>query len=660
MSTHEEKLLKLARSFGIETSYRDHTHKIHRASPESLVAVLGAWGVDAQGPRQVEEALRHQLNRQQDVLPKVCVIWSDQVPSVPFAPRTGGHEPVTLELVEEDGTTRSGRVWPRWEETKGPLRRRRLVLPWQLPWGYHRLWVRAPGLEGRTRVIVAPQTAYLPPQPRMWGVFLPLYALASRHSWGSGDLNDLHTLCRWVKSLGGTMVGTLPLLPTLWHEPYDISPYSPASRLFWNEMYLAPQGLPERALVNVSWAQERQWAAVRARLKRQRLVDYPQAMAVKRQLLEALSQSMVGLPSREACFQQWIDAHPRARDYAAFCAAKDLGQTPPLGCERAGHAQASRLRRYHLYVQWNLEEQMARLGEDNGLYLDFPLGVHGEGYDVWRWPQLFAPASVGAPPDAFFAGGQDWGFRPLHPERMRDEGYDYLIACLRHHLRWAHSLRLDHVSWLRRLFWIPGGGTAKDGVYVRYPQRELYAILCLESQRHRTLLVGEDLGTMPPGLGRELVGHSIQRTYVLGLEKAPLRRASLARSRLAGLNTHDLPTFRTFWQSLSKGQRLAWWQRLGRERGGRRSALTAALQHLAASRSRVVLINLEDLWGEKEQQNRPGRSSSCEVNWRRKAALTLEEITGCVPLRAMLGRANRLRPALWYRHRLGKPPSSRS
>ena len=146
-------------------------------------------------------------------------------------------------------------------------------------------------------------------------------------------------------------------------------------------------------------------------------------------------------------------------------------------------------RRYHLYVQWLAHQQIESVSEkarEKGvqLYLDLPLGVHPDGYDVWRERGAFIlDASAGAPPDAVFTRGQEWKFPPLHPERIREQGYRYVIAYLRHHLRQAGILRIDHVMGLHRLFCIPNGMEASQGVYLRYPAEELYAILALESHR---------------------------------------------------------------------------------------------------------------------------------------------------------------------------------
>jgi hypothetical protein len=133
----------------------------------------------------------------------------------------------------------------------------------------------------------------------------------------------------------------------------------------------------------------------------------------------------------------------------------------------------------------------ARAG-GTALYLDFPLGVNRDGYDVWRERAIFAlDADGGAPPDGLFIKGQNWGFPPLHPEALRRQGYRYYIQCLRHHLRYAGLLRLDHVMGLHRSYWIPRGFAACEGVYVHHRPDEFYAIVSLESHRQRTQIAGE-------------------------------------------------------------------------------------------------------------------------------------------------------------------------
>jgi 4-alpha-glucanotransferase len=296
--------------------------------------------------------------------------------------------------------------------------------------------------------------------------------------------------------------------------------------------------------------------------------------------------------------------------------------------------------RYHLYAQWAAEEQLQALAAEtrkngSGMYLDFPLGVHGAGYDVWREREAFVmSASTGAPPDALFEDGQDWGFPPLHPERIREQGYSYYIACLRHHLRHAGVLRLDHVMGLHHLYWIPPGMSAREGIYVRYRSAEFYAVLALESRRYKTAVVGEDLGTVPPYVRADMSRHGLHRMYVLPFEidteSATLR--AVPDDAVASLNTHDMPPFTAFLGAPGEENRSALSVFLRREElleagADDAASLTGAcLTYLAASKAPLVLVNLEDLWQETAPQNVPGTGVDAP-NWRRKARYGLEEFT---------------------------------
>jgi 4-alpha-glucanotransferase len=205
-----------------------------------------------------------------------------------------------------------------------------------------------------------------------------------------------------------------------------------------------------------------------------------------------------------------------------------------------------------------------------------------------------------------------------------------------------------------RVFWIPPGMEAADGVYVRYPAEELYALFCLESHRHRALLVGEDLGTVPPEVPRAMARHNFHRMYVVqyALKADPgLALPDPPAASAAGVNTHDMPPFAAYWEGADVGERLDLGlvsQEQSREeqkvRQGFRDALTrflqaegllgagpdarqvlrACLAHLASGPARLLLVNLEDLWQETASQNVPSTSGE-SPNWRRKARHALEE-----------------------------------
>jgi 4-alpha-glucanotransferase len=507
-----------------------------------------------------------------------------------------------------------------------------------LPSGYHRL-VTNSGEEAL--VISAPTRCYERPGGRGWGVFLPLHAVRSARNWGVGDLTDLRDLIEWVRALGGDVVGTLPLLATFLEEPFDPSPYAPVSRLFWNELYVDVERAPE--LARCGEARELigspEYRRLIARARSERHVDYRLVYSLKRRALERLARTSApgnGDWSGERGAPQDLDA------YAGFRA--NLEGKP-----------SSKL--FHTYVQQLMERQLAETAGEARLFLDLPLGVHAEGFDTWRFPASFAlGVSGGAPPDLFFTQGQDWGFPPLHPQRIREDGYRYPIACFRHLMRHASVVRIDHAMWMRRMFWIPEGMSARDGVYVRYPEAELFAILSLESHRSRTTVVGEDLGTVPRGFRPQMLRHSVHRTFVLQYELRSPPHAVVEvvpKRSQASLNTHDMPTFTAMWGGLDTDLRLE----LGLidEEGARedredreelRRAMMAFLRsegwlpgdveptaheimracqrYLAASQARTVIVNLEDLWDEREPQNMPGTGSE-RPNWVRKAALAFEE-----------------------------------
>jgi 4-alpha-glucanotransferase len=314
-----------------------------------------------------------------------------------------------------------------------------------------------------------------------------------------------------------------------------------------------------------------------------------------------------------------------------------VGTLPLLAAvpgERSPYSPSSRL-------SWRYEG-MERLAEKGGLYLDFPLGVNPNGDDAQKYPDIFAKGvSVGAPPDSFFTKGQNWGFPPFHPEALRASKYDYFRKAIVHHARHADILRIDHVMGLHRLFWIPEGMEAKDGVYVRYDDEELYAIVVLESNRHRCAIVGEDLGTVPEYVPKAMLRHGLRRMYVVQYEAKPERPPlpEPPRMAVASVNTHDMPTFAGFWSGKDIDDRIeqdllsetdAEQERAARQtireeitrQVGDGDVLENILTFLARSPAEVVLVNLEDLWGETEPQNVPGLP---ERSWRQIFRLSLDE-----------------------------------
>ena len=695
--TNHSDLLALAELYGVQTSYWNVSGELIEAGPESLLAILQELAEPFDGLDEIPAVLaarRRELAER--LVEPVLVAWNGQLDAVDLG-LTADEERGTVAChLDLEGGER--RAWHFEAGTLGhgeprtvagdSFPRRRLALSEPLPMGYHRLRVNTAGRSAEAWVLAAPVEMYQGDGSPLWGVFLPLHALRTARSWGAGDLSDLEALAEWTASLGGGVVGTLPILAAFLDQPFEPSPYSPASRLFWNELYVDPRKLPGADSPSVrrllqSDEVKREIAALSALPQ----VDYARLHFLKRRVLEELVQQFFAEPGPlQEAFERFVAARPELSRYAAFRAVGDRrGEPWQLWPDRLREGALAAADyddddfRYHLWVQWAAERQVGEMAEKArrlgpGLYLDLPLGVHGSAFDVWRHRDLFAVgASAGAPPDAFFTKGQSWGFPPLRPERLRERGYDHLIACLRHHMGHAGLLRIDHVMQLHRLFWIPQGMTAADGVYVRYPAEELYAVLAIESHRHRTIVVGENLGTVPPEVGAAIERHRVLGMYVLQYEVAPggggLLREPPALS-VASLNTHDMPTFRGFWDARDVDDLTALGffdaEQAREERQRRavlRDAMIAALgdprpaddvaravvarnrmEHLAASPARIVLINLEDLWGEAEPQNVPGTHDE-RPNWCRKARYSLEELSRRPEVVETLRRIDELRKA---------------
>ncbi|MDX1814823.1 MAG: 4-alpha-glucanotransferase, partial [Thermodesulfobacteriota bacterium] len=455
---------RLARAYGVQTAYHDIACNRVTASSRTILAVLRALGAPLEKAEDARDALReHEQARWRRPCDPVVVVWDGGAGGLPVRlPRTISDARIGIRLRLEDGGVRKlpcdlSRL-PAAQEREVEGERyvmKKIDLPGNLPWGYHNLTVEIPGNTSETLVLSAPRKAYRPGEGaggKMWGVFLPLYALSSDKSLGNGDLSDLSSLMEWISGMGGNVVGTLPLLAAFLSEPFNPSPYAPASRLFWNEFYLDVTRVPEFAACTPARElfSSPGFRAEIAALRTGPLVDYRRGMALRRKVIEELALSFFSgndSPRREA-FREYVTTNPEVEEYASFRATGEGQRAPwpawpaPLkdGAITPG-AYEEKGKKYHLYAQWVLAEQfhaMSKRFRDRGeaLYLDLPLGASYDSYDVWRRRDLFVlDVSAGAPPDDFFTQGQDWGFPPLHPVRSREEGFRYFRDCLRHQFR---------------------------------------------------------------------------------------------------------------------------------------------------------------------------------------------------------------------------------
>jgi 4-alpha-glucanotransferase len=490
---------------------------------------LGAW-------RSMSEATRAAIHAAMGVDPSVPAdAGASAAASDVFVLRAGETRalPGPAELTLEDGTR---------------LRVER-ALPADLPLGYHTL--RVADAAEAAHVIVSPGRCHLPADLSAWGWAAQLYSARSAASWGIGDLADLARLGRWAASLGAALTLVNPLVAPLPALPQQASPYYPSSRRYRNPLYLRIEEIPGAADV----ADVERLAAEGRALNAERRIDRDRVYRLKLAALEALWPRVGG----GAAFDRYAaEAGPGLEEFAIFQALAErhggagwrvwpaeYHRPDAPGTRRFAHESRDRVR-FHQWIQWLIDAQLARAAAACPVMQDLPIGFDPDGADAWAWQDLIATgASVGAPPDLYIPLGQDWGLPPFIPHRLRAAGYAPFIQTIRATLQHAGGLRIDHVMGLFRLFWVPWGSGAAEGGFVRYAAGDLLAIVALESHRARAVVVGEDLGTVEAGVRERLAEHDVLSYRVVWFEPDP--PAAFPRGAMAAVTTHDLPTIAGLW-----------------------------------------------------------------------------------------------------------------
>ncbi|MFI1281460.1 4-alpha-glucanotransferase [Streptomyces sp. NPDC020858] len=644
-----DDLARLAALNGIATAYQPAANVTVQVPEDTVRAVLGLLGVvtdDAESIRVSAEVESQEAAGR--LLPPTVVLWQGEpVPPEPAALPPGTRVRVVAEETGEE------LAW-------GP----------GLPLGVHRLTAQAP--DGRTAgatLVVAPERAPAAPE-RAHGLLVQLYSLLSERSWGMGDLGDLAELARWAgRTHGAGFIQVNPLHAAVPGTPTDPSPYRPSSRRFPDPVHLRIEDVPEYADCPDREALD-ELAGRGAQLRRQvlekgALIDRDAVWDLKRQALELL-YAVPRSPEREAA-------------YRAFCAE----QGPPLDVHAvwcAGHAGEDPKERgdFHRWLVWLTDGQLAaaqrtarEAGMAVGIVHDLAVGVHPKGSDVFGSPCYAGHISVGAPPDAFNARGQDWGLPPWRPDRLAATAYAPFRSLLRAVFRYAGALRIDHVMGLFRLWWIPEGAPPAEGTYVGYDGEAMLAVLVLEAHRAGALVIGEDLGTVEPRVRRELARRGVLGTSVLWFERdwagsgSPLAPQAWRADCLATVTTHDLPptaaklagshvelrdrlgllTRPAEQERAEDAADTAEWLELldglGLDTKGEEAAVRALYAFLLRTPARLVGVWLPDAVGDRRPQNLPGTWDQYP-NWRLPLAdaggrpLTLEELVASPRANALL------------------------
>jgi 4-alpha-glucanotransferase len=580
------------------------------------------WGIDASwldALDQEHQVAQGTIDRLRDVIGKPP---EDLEERAPIVARPGD----ALEVDEADVVCEDGEV----RHVDGEL-------PADFPLGYH--WLQTP--EGRRRrLIVSPGRCWLPDE-RAWGWAVQLYATRSRQSWGIGDLADLRAVRRMAADQGAGFLLINPLHAVAPTAGQEASPYLPATRRFRNPIYLRVSEVPGADGVDL------EDDAGRA-LSDEPLIDRDAIWARKREVLMRIFFAHGG----GEAFARWREEQGQTlQDWATWAAiAEEHGGDWHAWPEELRRPQGSELARYveqhgavvafHAWLQWALDLQFTAATGDMTVIQDLPIGVAGGGADAWTWQEVLAEGvSVGAPPDAFNSQGQDWGSPPLTPWRLRDADYEPFIQSIRATIAGAGGLRIDHVMGLFRLWWVPAGGSAADGAYVRYPAEDLLDIVALESSRAQALVVGEDLGTVESGVREAMAEHGILSYRLLWFEEdAP---AEWPAEAMAAITTHDLPTVAGLWtgkdvdeqrecgmgtdEELERG-RTSLLGRLPKLPDGAPvdEAVEQAHRRLAEAPSRLLSATLDDAVGESRRPNMPGTTG--RPNWSLPLPVPVEDL----------------------------------
>jgi 4-alpha-glucanotransferase len=685
----------LAARAGFEVEWQD-AHKSTRRVPESTLRVL----LERLGlPCGTATQLKHSLSVLDAELtgrklPPLITAEVDRGIALPVSAAKSGAR-YRIEL--ESGAVIDG----RFTSPKGEIA---LLSPVSEP-GYHTLVIN----DHHTTLAVAPPRCYTIDDawcalhegtdgaasgsaPPLWGVAAQVYGLRRAGDGGIGDFSALATLAVEAARRGSHAVAISPMHAMFSAEPQKFSPYSPSSRLFLNIAHIDPAavlGAPAARAAIAAAGVADEFAA----LEDLSLIDWPRAMKARLAVLRALFETFSGDHDSPFAkdFAAFVESGGRAlEDHARFEAlqAAQLASggdghwrnwpddlRDPRSDAVAAFAEANRREvDFYLFTQWLAAKGLAHAqhaaqdaGMAIGLVADLAVGCDSAGSHAWSYrDEMLTGVSVGAPPDLFNQAGQSWGLTTFSPRAMRTQGFTAFIDMLRCAFARAGGIRIDHILGLRRLWLVPDGESAKNGAYLRYPFDDLLRLIALESWRHGAIVIGEDLGTVPPGFTGRLAEHGLLGIRVLWFERAEEGDGfkppqAWDRGVTATTTTHDLPTVTGWW----RGEDIVWRSKIGQtaaradgrdpvalameERAADREHLWRAFQDagvappdvsappvesapvdealafVAATPAPLVTYPLEDLLALTEQPNLPG-SIDEHPNWRRRLVVPVDEL----------------------------------
>jgi 4-alpha-glucanotransferase len=689
MTGTDEALLRLAARHGIDTTWHDYRGEHRHVGLDAIRVLLRAVGVDPTQPEaalaEAEEAARA------GTLPALFTGTAGGVLEVPLG-EADAQAPVAWRITGADGTAHEGVAEPF--RTEAGTTAFAVTLPEAIGEGLLAFGQRA------ARVLVAPPSCHRGPlaSGRLWGIGAQLYGLRGAGDGGLGHLGLLPALARSAAASGADALAVSPLHALFAADPGAYSPYSPSHRAMLNGWMADPGGLAEVAPL-AELAAALGVAEEMAALAALPLIDYAAAVPLRLRLLRSLHERFRAthgaspLGAEFAAFRatggatletharfEVLHAHhfahdPAAWDWRGWPAPYRDPTSPEVARFAAEHAEDVS---FHVFLQWLAARQFdagqraaREAGMTVGLIADLAVGNSPGGSRAWSGTAALLPGvSIGAPPDLLNTVGQDWGLTTFAPGPLAAAGFTPFIEDLRAAMAHAGGIRLDHVMGLQRIWCIPDGARPHEGAYLRFPIADMLRIVAAESVAAGAVVIGEDLGTVPPGYGETLAAHGLYGIRVLFFEREGDGFAAPARytpHATATSTTHDLPTVAGWWEGadiplrealslLAPGEtaadaearrahdRNALWAALA-EHGGAQGEPPARAEHhlgtavarfLGATASPLVLLPLEDATMTTDQPNLPGTVTE-HPNWRRRLPRPAEAMLGEEPAVSILG-----------------------
>jgi 4-alpha-glucanotransferase len=407
------------------------------------------------------------------------------------------------------------------------------------------------------QLMVAPSTAYqgrlvqpLNSSKQSWGLNAQLYALRNDAQWGIGDFGNLAELIEYAAHAGADFILLNPLHAVDISQPDNPSPYSPTDRRRLNPLYIQIEAVHEYKALNGELSSQK-WQQKRLVLNQAHLINYDEVHSLKYAAFEKMYQIF--------CSHHIKLETPRYKAYKEFVLQDEAALMQFVTVEVAlASKYFTQDVGFYLYLQFVADEQLQacqlnakQCGMSIGLIRDLAVGAVSHGAEISANADLFCDnASIGAPPDPFAEQGQNWGLTPFDPVKLKQHNFSHFIQLVRSNMQSCGALRIDHVMGLLRLWWWPLHEELGKGCYVYYPLDTLLAIVCLESQRARCIVIGEDLGIVPP----EIVS-CLHQAGILSNElfyfckdhngfKPP---QDYKRQSLMMLANHDVPTLSAWW-----------------------------------------------------------------------------------------------------------------